>query len=63
MDIFLKEPVNIAMGLVKSKLLTLDTQSLGEELKVVFRSPVDEPIESDLTNEMRITFKLKPTSC
>lgn len=44
MDIFLKEPVQNTMGLVKSKLLGLDSQSLGEELKVVFRSPVDEPI-------------------
>lgn len=50
MDIFLREPLHSTMPQVKNKIALIDSQTLGEELKVSFRSPNDEPNQSENLN-------------
>ena len=64
MDIFVKEPIQDSITVVKNKLLMIDCKQIGNEFKVNFKNYQQRVNEfSETSNELRIMFRLEPQEC
>lgn len=61
MNIFLKDHSENSLANLRNKLLSINPEQIGEELKIDFKAAHGRSIEN--LNEIRISFKMSPAGC